>query len=95
MVQYIDDILEATDKEVAILKLLGYTMEVGQTPPSRRSDHWVEVDLENQVLTTNSDLIRKAVDEKPPEPEDPYSPVALKRVHRVLDAYDFTVRLVS
>jgi hypothetical protein len=55
----------------------------------------VEIDLENQVLTTNSTLIRKAVHHTPPDPEDPLSPQALERIHQFLDANNFTVELVG
>jgi len=95
LAQYLGDILVAEDREIAILKLLGYTMEIGKQWPARQSTHWVEIDLDKRVLTTNSDLIRKAVDQLAPGPEDPYSEGALKRLHRVLDEYDFTVELLG
>ncbi|MDA2935251.1 hypothetical protein MYX82_13060, partial [Acidobacteria bacterium AH-259-D05] len=37
MAQYLDDILAAEDRQIAILKLLGYTMEINKEKPSRRS----------------------------------------------------------
>ncbi|MEE8350026.1 MAG: hypothetical protein V3R94_10665 [Acidobacteriota bacterium] len=93
--QYLGDILAAENRETAILKLLGYTMEISQDWPARKSTHWVEVDLDNRVLTTNSELIRKAVDQIAPSPDDPYTEGVLKRLHQVLDKYDFTVELLG
>ena len=93
--QYLGDILAAEDREIAILKLLGYTMEIRKAWPARTSTHWVEIDLDARVLTTNSDLIRKAVDQITPGPEDPYPQGTLKRLHRVLDEHDFTVELLT
>lgn len=92
IVQYIDEILNAEERQIAILKLLGYTMQVEKKTPARKADHWVELDLENHIITTNSDLLRKAVDRLPAAPDDPYSPIALRRIHEVLDRYDFTVK---
>ena len=93
--QYLGDILAAEDREIAILKLLGYTMEMSTEWPPRKSTHWVEINLDNHVLTTNSDLIRKAVDQIAPSPKDPYPEGVLKRLHRVLDEHDFTVELLG
>lgn len=95
MVQYIGDVFEAPQREVAILKLLGYTMEVRSEPPARAADHWVEVDLDQKVLRTNSDLIQKAVRQEAPADGDPYPPLALRNVYAVLDSHDFTVELVG
>ncbi len=95
MAQYLGDVLAAEDPGIAILKLLGYTLEIGQQQPARSADHWVEVDLDKCILSTNSDLVRKAVDQSPPDPDDPYNPRALCRLHQVLDQYDFTVELVG
>ena len=93
MVQYVDEILAAEDQKIAILKLLGYTMQVGSSSPARRrTDHWVEIDIDRRILTTNSGLLRKAVERSPVDPEEPYSPVALRRIYDVLDQYDFTVK---
>ncbi|MFQ5929510.1 MAG: hypothetical protein ACE5MK_07415 [Acidobacteriota bacterium] len=93
MAQYLGDVLTAEDRPIAILKLLGYTMEIQKERPSRHADHWVEIDLERRVLATNSELVRKAVDQATPSPEDPYSPTALRCLHEVLDEHDFTVEL--
>ena len=95
LVQYLDEILEAEDREIAILKLLGYTMEIGPGKPLRRASHWVEIDLESRLLATNSRLIRKAVDQVEAGPEDPCGPEVFRRIHRILDGHDFTVELVS
>jgi hypothetical protein len=92
--QYLGEILTAEDREIAILKLLGYTMEIRKEWPPRKSTHWVEIDLDNRVLTTNSELIRKAVNQIAPSPEDPYSEGVLKRLYKVLDEHDFTVELL-
>ena len=95
LAQYLGDILAAGNREIAILKLLGYTMEFGKEWPVRNSTHWVEIDLDNRVLTTNSGLIRKAVDQIAASPEDPYPEGVLKRLHKVLDEHDFTVELLA
>lgn len=94
MVQHIPGILATTEPEAAILRLLGYTMEISLEAPRRGADHWVEVALDERVLETNSDLIRKAVRGRRPDPEDPFAGFSLKRVHDALDQLDFTVRLV-
>lgn len=90
LLRYLDDVLEASDQATAVLKLLGYTLQIGADPPRRRADHWVEVDLAARQLTTNSDLVRRAVDQAP-APADP--PRTLEKVHGVLDRFDFTVVL--
>lgn len=90
LLRYLDDVLEASDPATAVLKLLGYTLQIGADPPRRRADHWVEVDLAERRLTTNSDLVRRAVDQAP-APADP--PRTLEKVHGVLDGFDFTVVL--
>lgn len=92
MVQYLDDVLEAPDREAAILKLLGLTMRVGSQKPPRRADHWVVADLEEKVVETNSDLLRMAVNRQPPPEDSLYSGLAMRRTYEVLDRYDFTVR---
>lgn len=93
LAQYIDEIVEATQPEVAILKLLGYTMQMSKARPERSSDHWVEIDIAKRELVTNSAMVRKAVDQEAPAPDEPYSPVAMKHLYETLDRYDFTVRL--
>ncbi|HXK61203.1 MAG TPA: hypothetical protein PLP42_15050 [Acidobacteriota bacterium] len=92
LVQYLDDVVEATDPPVAILKLLGYTMQISAAPPERKADHWVEVDLAARELITNSGLLRQAVDQIPPQPGQPFGSLTLRRVYEVLDKHDFTVR---
>ncbi len=95
LVQYLDDVLESTNRPAQILKLLGLTMVVSQKPPERRARHWVVVDLDKKMLETNSDIIRRAVDELPPESGSPVSEATLRRIHRVLDQGDFTVTFYS
>jgi hypothetical protein len=91
LVQYLDEIIQADDQQVAILKLLGYTMEIAHDPPVRHAHHWVEIQLEERTLSTNSSFLVQAVDQLPPGPETPYSEGALRRVHEVLDRHDFEV----
>ncbi len=93
LVQYLGDVIESPEPEVGVLKLLGYTMEIQVSRPERRVDEWVEVDLEKRELITNSDLIRKAVDQEEPTVEEQWSGPALHRIHFLLDKYDFTVRI--
>ena len=90
LLRYLDDVLEASDPATAILKLLGYTLQIGAGPPRRRATHWVEVNLAQRRLATNSNLVRRAVD-RTPAPEDP--PRMLEKIHGVLDRFDFTVEL--
>ncbi len=92
LLQFLDDVVAAADPEVAILKLLGYTMKIGRESPPRQADHWVEVDLAAHELTTNSPVVRQAVDQQPVKEGQPYGSLTLKRIYRVLDQYDFTVR---
>jgi hypothetical protein len=93
LVQFLEDAHHTQDPRNAILKLLGYTMLIAGEPPPRRADHWVEVDLENRRLSTNSELIRKAVKQTPPSSEDPFHDGALDRIYRYLDTYDYSVDL--
>ncbi len=90
LLRYLDDVLDASDPATAILKLLGYTLQIDVDPPRRRATHWVEVDLAQRRLTTNSDLVRRAVDRTPAR-ADPLR--TLEKIHRVLDCFDFTVVL--
>jgi hypothetical protein len=92
LLRYLDDLLEASRPSAAILKLLGYTLQLSRLPPHREATHWVEVDLAKRRLTTNSDLVRRAVD-RTPKATDPRP--TLERIHQVLDRYDFTVVLHS
>lgn len=95
MVQYIDDLYGNGDPRIGILKLLGYTLEMNQKPPARIADHWVEVDLDNRVLATNSDLIRKVVRQESPSSDDPYHAPSLQRIFEALDQHDYKVELYS
>jgi len=93
LVQYLGDVIESPEPEVGVLKLLGYTMEIQNSRPERKAADWVEVDLEKRELITNSELIRKAVDQVEPTGEEPFNAPALRRIHSLLDRYDFTVRI--
>jgi hypothetical protein len=93
LAQYIDEVIEAPEPEIAILRLLGYTMQMSKARPERKSDHWVEIDVLKRELITNSEMVRKAVDREAPEAGEPFSPVAMRRLYHTLDKYDFTVRL--
>ncbi|GEM_PF-2271322 len=93
LVQYLGDVIESSQPEVAVLKLLGYTMEMAPGSHAQRADEWVEIDLERREVVTNSPLIRKAVDQEEPTEEEPFNGPALRRIHALLDKYDFTVRL--
>ncbi len=93
LVQYLDDILESKRREAAILRLLGMTLQITPAKPERRGEHWVIVDLEERQIETNSEMLRLAINQKPPPPESPYSQLAMQRIHRVLDRYDFTVEI--
>lgn len=90
LLRYLDDVLEASDPATAVLKLLGYTLRIGDNRPRRRATHWVEVDLAARRVATNSGLVRRAVDQTP-GPADPLR--TLEKVHGVLDRFDFTVVL--
>ena len=93
LLQFIDDVMTATDQNAAILKLLGYTLQFSTDSPPRKTQYWAIVDLGARVLETNSEMVRRAVDREPPEPGSPHSPMALKKLHAVLDRFDFTVKL--
>jgi hypothetical protein len=95
MVQYLDDVYAAEEPRIAILRLLGYTLEMRTDPPPRVTTHWIEIDLESRTLATNSELITKSVKGEPLAPEDPYPALTLDRIHRTLDELDFTVKLYS
>lgn len=90
LLRYLDDVLEASDPATAILKLLGYTLQIAAGPPRRRATHWVEVDLAARRLTTNSDLVRNSVDRLPVAGVPPRM---LESIHGILDRFDFTVVL--
>lgn len=93
LLQYVDEVITAEDPRIAILKLLGYTMLQSAERPPRSADHWVEVDVAKREIVTNSEFVRRAVDQEVPDPDkSPYSPVALRRLHEVLDRFNFTVR---
>lgn len=93
LVQFLEEAHQTKDPRNAILKLLGYTLLIAKEAPPRSASHWVEVDLEKRELSTNSELIRKAVKKQPPCTEDPFSEVGLERIYRYLDTYDYSVDL--
>lgn len=93
LVQYLDDLYMSKPVEAGLLKLLGYTLQISGEPPPRKADHWIELDLEEKLLATNSELIRKAVTNQTPKKGEPYWEPALRRIYSVLDQRDFTVRL--
>jgi hypothetical protein len=93
LIQYLDDLYRAETVKVGILKLLGYTLQMTEEPPSRKADHWIEVDLGARTLTTNSTVIRKAVKQEAPSEDEPYWGPTLERIYAVLDGRDFTVKL--
>lgn len=93
MVQYLGDIYASSDPKVGVLKLLGYTLEMGPSAPDRESDHWVEVDLDSRTVETNSEVIRRSVKREDPPEDAPYGAYSLKRIYEALDSRDFTVRL--
>lgn len=93
LIQYLDDVYNSESAEVGLLKLLGFNLKLSEGHPRRDAGEWVEVDLENRVLATNSRLIRCAVNRLTPGPEDTFSEYALRRIHTVLDSLDFKVEL--
>lgn len=95
MVQYIGDLYLVEDTRVGILKLLGYTLEISGDPPPRTAVHWVELDLEKRILSTNSDFVRKAVKKEEPDEGDPYLAPSLHRLYAALDSLDYAVELYS
>ena len=95
LVQYLDDVYRADSIEVGILKLLGYTLHMTEAHPLRKADHWVEIEIENRTLSTNSELIRKGVKQETSTNDEPYWEPALKRIYVVLDGLDYTVKLLE
>lgn len=93
LLQFLDDIYRAEDPRIAILRQMGLAIHVSAEPPPRSAHHWIELDLESHRLSTNSDLIRKAVKRRKPSRKDPYYPPVLERIYRVLDDLDFEVHL--
>jgi len=94
LVQYLDDIYQSASFETGILKLLGYTLQIGAAAPPRTADHWIELDLDKRMLVTNSALIGKAVRKESQGNDESFWGPALERIYAVLDARDFTVRLI-
>lgn len=96
LVGFLDEACQSDEPRLALLKLMGYTVQMSaQRPPRSPKRHWVEVDLQARLLETNSPVIRLAVEQQPPEKDAPYGPLSLKRIHDVLDRFDFTVKLYA
>lgn len=95
LLQYLDDVYGEEDPRIPILKLLGYTMTISEKAPPRSADHWIEVDVHNRTLSTNSEVIRKAVKKEPAQPDDSFHQGVLDRIYATLDRLDFTVELVK
>jgi hypothetical protein len=93
LLRYLDEVLGSDQQPAAILKLLGLTLVVESQPPPRDAHHWIEVDIDNRRLASNSDLVRKAVKRQPPDPDDPVTATTLERIYTVLDRFDFTAEL--
>jgi len=91
LLQFLDDVMAADDRRTAVLRLLGYTLQLRSEPLPRWTEHWVEVDLSQRRLETNSSMMRAVVGRG--GRQGPWSPEDLRRVHQTLDALDFTVRL--
>lgn len=95
LLQYLDDVYRAEDPRIPILKLLGYTMTISSDAPPRRAEHWIEVNVEQHSLITNSEVVRRAVRQQPARDDDPFHQGALDRIYATLDRLDFTVELVK
>jgi len=93
MVQFIDDILRSEYPERAIIKYLGFTAEVTRHSPGKGADYWVEIDLDRRILETNSELIRRVVGSGTNSSADEADASLGRRIYKILDEYDFTVRL--
>ncbi len=93
LVQHLDDVLKAEKRQGAVLKLLGFTIQLSPGPPRRQGSHWIIVGLDDRVLETNSPYIRLAVSGGSTPHDLPFSEKTLHRIHRVLDRFDFTVEL--
>lgn len=93
MLRFIDEILEAPEPRVEVLKLLGLAVEISREAPVRTARHWIEVDLDRKRLISNSDWIRAAVRRKVLAEDDPVSPLTLEKIYRNLDLHDFSVEL--
>ena len=93
LVQHLDDVLEADERQSAVLKLLGFTIQLSPVAPGRQGSHWIIVDLDDRVLETNSPYLRLAVSGGSAGADLPFPEKTLQRIHRVLDRFDFTVEL--
>lgn len=93
MIQFIDDLLRSQHPERSIIKYLGFTAEVTRKPAGRQAEIWVEVDLDQKVLETNSEMIRKTVVDGPDSFEDEVDAFSARQIFETLDRNDFTVRV--
>lgn len=94
LLQFLDEVYAAKDPREAVLRWLGYTLEIRRDPPPRLASHWVEVDYDRRVVESNSPVLRAAVGRGDAGGEAiPWSEADLRRVYRTLDRLDFTVRL--
>jgi hypothetical protein len=93
MVQFIDDLLRASNPQTAIIKYLGFTTEISEKRPARTANHWIEVDLDKRILETNSEMIRTAVSGELELLEDEVEAFSARRIFEALDENNFTVRL--
>jgi len=93
LVQHLDDVLKSDERQGAVLKLLGFTLQLSPNPPGPQGTHWIIVDLDDRVMKTNSPYIRLAVSGGSAPDDLPFSERTLPRIHRVLDRFDFTVEL--
>ena len=93
LVQHLDDVLKSDERQGAVLKLLGFTLQLTPDPPGPQGTHWIIVDLDDRVLKTNSQYIRLAVSGGSAPHDLPFPGRTLQRIHRVLDRFDFTVAL--
>ena len=95
VVQHLDDVLQSPQRRSAVLKLLGFTLQLSPDPPARAGNHWIIADLDERVLKTNSPYLRLAVSGGPLAADLPFPEPTLQRIHGILDRFDFTVELFA
>ncbi|GAB4249420.1 MAG: hypothetical protein Kow00109_25480 [Acidobacteriota bacterium] len=95
LLQFLDEVYAAKDPREAVIRWLGYTLQIGRERPPRSGSHWVEVDFAARVVESNSPVLRAVVGRggRKVEAATPWSETDLRRVYRTLDRLDFTVRL--
>ncbi len=91
--QFLGEVLSASHRRAALLKLLGLRLVIESERPSRQADHWVVVDLEARNLETNSDWLRRIIRRQVLPADSPLTATAAARVYGELDRLDFTVHL--